>query len=153
MQKERPGGVTVEPDDHGLGRSRGGLTAKLHLTVEQGQKPMAIVTTTGQRAIPPQFEALLIRIRVPGVGPGRPRTVPGRIVCGTASAVNTEHLSELAPRIQLIPAPSGLPGYRAVHGDVPAVDVALLRAGAPSVHLGNSRVLQLQSVEERGGCC
>ncbi len=45
-QKEPPGGVTVEPADHGLGRSRGGLTTKPHLAVEQGQKPMSIVTST-----------------------------------------------------------------------------------------------------------
>ncbi|MFD1659177.1 hypothetical protein ACFSL4_13415 [Streptomyces caeni] len=36
-QKEPPGGVGVEPDDHGLGRSRGGLTTKLRLAVEQGR--------------------------------------------------------------------------------------------------------------------
>lgn len=29
------GGVDAEPDDHGLGRPRGGLTTKLHLAVEQ----------------------------------------------------------------------------------------------------------------------
>ena len=40
LQKEPPGGVTAEPADHGLGRSRGGLTTKLHLAVEQRQKPM-----------------------------------------------------------------------------------------------------------------
>ncbi|MEY9988600.1 transposase [Streptomyces sp. V4I8] len=39
LQKEPPGGVSVEPADHGLGRSRGGLTSKIHLAVEQGQKP------------------------------------------------------------------------------------------------------------------
>lgn len=49
LQKEPPGGVATEPDDHGLGRSRGGLTTKLHLAVEQGQKPMSIVITAGQR--------------------------------------------------------------------------------------------------------
>ncbi|WP_420918030.1 hypothetical protein [Streptomyces albus] len=49
MQAEPPGGLTVEPDDHGLGRSRGGLTTKLDLAVEQGQKPMSIVITAGQR--------------------------------------------------------------------------------------------------------
>jgi hypothetical protein len=38
LQKE-PGGVFTEPGDHGLGRSRGGFTTKLHLAVEQG-KPM-----------------------------------------------------------------------------------------------------------------
>ncbi len=49
LQAEPPGGLTVEPDDHGLGRSRGGLTTKLDLAVEQGQKPMSIVITAGQR--------------------------------------------------------------------------------------------------------
>ncbi|MFJ3338429.1 hypothetical protein [Streptomyces sp. NPDC086766] len=41
--------VAVEPDDHGIGRSRGGLASKLHVGVEQGQKPMSIVITAGQR--------------------------------------------------------------------------------------------------------
>lgn len=48
LQKEPPGGVFTEPDDHGLGRSRGGFTTKLHLAVEQGQTPMSIVVTAGQ---------------------------------------------------------------------------------------------------------
>jgi transposase len=39
-KKEPPGGSAAEPDDHGLGRSRGGLTTKLHLAVEQVQKPL-----------------------------------------------------------------------------------------------------------------
>ena len=36
--KELPGGVVDEPEDHALGRSRGGLTTKIHLSCEQGQK-------------------------------------------------------------------------------------------------------------------
>lgn len=71
--------MTVEPDDHGLGRSRGGLTTKLHLAVEQGQKPMSIVITAGQRGDSPQFEPVLNKIRVPRLGPGRPRTRPDRV--------------------------------------------------------------------------
>jgi len=47
---EPPGGVAVEPADHALGRSRGGLTTKLHLGCEQGQKPLSIVLTAGQWA-------------------------------------------------------------------------------------------------------
>ncbi len=35
LQAEPPGGVQNEPADHGLGRSRGGLTTKLHLACEQ----------------------------------------------------------------------------------------------------------------------
>jgi hypothetical protein len=51
--------VFVEPADHGLGRSRGGLTSKIHLAVEQGQKPLSVVITAGQRGDSPQFEAVL----------------------------------------------------------------------------------------------
>ncbi|MFD8762092.1 IS5 family transposase [Streptomyces mirabilis] len=85
-RKEPPGGVATEPDDHGLGRSRGGLTTKLHLAVEQGQKPMSIVITAGQRGDSPQFEVVLGRIRVPRPGPGRPRTLPERVRADKAYA-------------------------------------------------------------------
>lgn len=62
-----------------LGRSRGGLTTKLHLAVEQGQKPMSMVVTAGQRGDSPQFEPVLDKVRVPRMGPGRPRTRPDRV--------------------------------------------------------------------------
>lgn len=42
LQKEPSGGVFTEPGDHGLGRSRGGFTTKLHLAVEQGSAPAAV---------------------------------------------------------------------------------------------------------------
>lgn len=69
----------TEPDDHGLGRSRGGLTTKLHLAVEQAQKPMPLVITAGQRGDSPQFQVVLGRIRVPRIGAGRPRTRPDKV--------------------------------------------------------------------------
>jgi Putative transposase of IS4/5 family (DUF4096) len=50
LQKEPPGGVGTEPADHGLGRSRGGLTTKLHLACEQGRKPLSIVITPASGA-------------------------------------------------------------------------------------------------------
>ncbi len=75
-----------EPHDHGLGRSRGGFTTKLHLAVEQGQKPMAIVVTAGHRGDSPQFETVLERVRVPRPGPGRPRTRPTRVRADKAYA-------------------------------------------------------------------
>jgi hypothetical protein len=55
-QKESPGGVDTEPDDHGLGRSHGGLTTKLHLAVEQGQRPLSLLVTAGHRHDSPQFQ-------------------------------------------------------------------------------------------------
>jgi transposase len=87
LQREPPGGhTTAEPDDHGLGRSRGGLTTKLHLAVEQGQKPMSLVITAGQRGDSPQFGVVLGRIRVPRLGAGRPRTRPRRVRADKAYA-------------------------------------------------------------------
>jgi len=79
-QREPPGGVSAEPADHGLGRSRGGFSTKVHLACDQGQKPLAIVITAGQRGDSPQFQAVLERIRVPRLGPGRPRTRPERVL-------------------------------------------------------------------------
>ncbi len=56
LRKEPPGGIFVEPADHGLGRSRGGLISKIHLAVEQGQKPSSVVITAGQRGgSPPRW--------------------------------------------------------------------------------------------------
>ncbi|MFE6548406.1 IS5 family transposase [Streptomyces sp. NPDC057746] len=86
--------VATEPDHHGLGRSRGGLTTKLHLAVEQGQKPKSIVITAGQRRDSPQFEVVLGRIRVPRLGFGRPHTRPRRVRADKAyvSRKNRAHL-------------------------------------------------------------
>lgn len=76
--------MEVEPADHGLGRSRGGLTTKLHLAVEQGQRPLAILLTAGQRGDSPQFQHVMAAIRVPRLGPGRPRTRPTRVLADKA---------------------------------------------------------------------
>lgn len=84
--KGPPGGVFIEPCDHGLGRSRGGFTTKLHLAVEQGQKPLSIVITAGQRGDSPQFEPVLDKVRVPRLGPGRPRVRPDRVSADKAYA-------------------------------------------------------------------
>ncbi|MEU7016173.1 IS5 family transposase [Streptomyces sp. NPDC046385] len=81
-----PGGIFVEPGDHALGRSRGGFTTKLHLAVEQGQKPMSIVLTAGQHGDSPQFEPVLEKVRVPRIGPCRPRVRPNRVRADKAYA-------------------------------------------------------------------
>lgn len=78
-QKEPPGGTVTEPADHGLGRSRGGFTTKIHLAVEQGQKPLSLIVTAGQRGDSPQFVPVLEAIKVGRAGRGRPRTRPERV--------------------------------------------------------------------------
>jgi transposase len=86
--------VRHEPDDHGLGRSRGGLTTKIHLAVEHGQKPLSLVVTAGQRGDSPQFRPVLEAIRVPRAGGGRPRTRPDRVRTDKAysSRANRDYL-------------------------------------------------------------
>jgi len=80
-QKEPPG---PEPADHALGRSRGGLTTKFHLAAEQGQKPLAVIVTAGQRGDSPQFIPVLNKISVPRPHGGRPRTRPDRVLADKA---------------------------------------------------------------------
>lgn len=84
-QREPPGGAGApEPADHALGRSRGGLTVKFHLAVEQGQKPLAVIVTAGQRGDSPQFAVVLDAIAVARPAGGRPRTRPDRVLADKA---------------------------------------------------------------------
>jgi transposase len=80
-QKQPPGD---EPRDHALGRSRGGWTTKVHLACEQGRRVLSVVLTGGQRGDSPQFTAVLDRIRVARIGPGRPRTRPDHVLADKA---------------------------------------------------------------------
>ncbi|WPO76647.1 IS5 family transposase [Streptomyces sp. KN37] len=50
LQKEPPGGVFAEPDDHGLGRSRGGFTTKFHLAVRRARSETHVDRDPGRAA-------------------------------------------------------------------------------------------------------
>ncbi|MFJ9767257.1 IS5 family transposase [Streptomyces erythrochromogenes] len=65
--------------DEGLGRSRGGLTSKIHLAGEGGRRPLAMLITPGQWGDSPQLIPILERIRVKRPGGGRPRTRPDHL--------------------------------------------------------------------------
>jgi transposase len=57
-----------------LGRSRGGLTTKIHAACDARCQPLAFVLTAGQAGDCPQLPAVLDRIRVPSrIGPDRTR--------------------------------------------------------------------------------
>ncbi|UKY55569.1 IS5 family transposase [Streptomyces inhibens] len=73
-----------EPDDHALGRSRGGLTTKVHLVCDGRGRPDALLITPGQRHDSTCAQALLERIRVPRTGPGRPRRRPDHVIADKA---------------------------------------------------------------------
>jgi transposase len=57
----------------GLGRSRGGLTTKLHLLAEGHGRPLAKQVTPGQAADYKQVAPLLEKVSVARPGRGRPR--------------------------------------------------------------------------------
>lgn len=63
--------------DEGLGRSRGGLTSKIHLVGDGGRRPLLI--TPGQWGDAPQLIPVLERVRVARPGGGHPRTRPEQL--------------------------------------------------------------------------
>lgn len=63
-------------DGESLGRSRGGLTTKIHLSADGKCRPLSLIITPGQRADCTQFEPVMDKIRVPRLGTGRPRRLP-----------------------------------------------------------------------------
>ncbi|MET9647301.1 IS5 family transposase [Streptomyces syringium] len=72
----RPG--STAPDE-GPGRSRGGLTCKIHLAGEGGRRPLALLITPGQWGDAPQLIPVMGRIRVARLGGGHPRTRPDHL--------------------------------------------------------------------------
>lgn len=62
-----------------LGRSRGGLTTKVHLLADDRARPLTWLTSPGQRGDSPMLLPVLETLRVPRRGPGRPRRRPDRV--------------------------------------------------------------------------
>jgi hypothetical protein len=59
--------MTAEPADHGLGRSRSGLTTKIHLACEQGQKALTVIITARQRATARSSSRVLEAVNAPAI--------------------------------------------------------------------------------------
>ncbi|MEU8553724.1 IS5 family transposase [Streptomyces anthocyanicus] len=64
--------------------SRGGFTSKVHLSADGRCRPLSLVITPGQRADCTQFKPVLEKIRVPKLGPGRPRKKPDSLAADKA---------------------------------------------------------------------
>jgi len=72
-----------------LGRSRGGLTSKIHLVADSRCRPISRVTTGGHRHDSVAFEAVMAGIRIHRRGRGRPRTRPGHLLADKAYSSRT----------------------------------------------------------------
>ncbi|MFB6625699.1 transposase [Streptomyces sp. NPDC056374] len=77
-----------------MGRSRGGLTTKIHLASDARCRPLAFVLTDGQAVDAPAFAHVMARFRLPRRR-GRPRTRPDVVLADKAysSRAICEHLS------------------------------------------------------------
>ena len=60
------------------------MTTKIHLLADARCRPLARVVTAGQRHDSIAFEPLMRRLRIRRLGPGRPRTRPGRLLADKA---------------------------------------------------------------------
>ena len=69
----------IEPPDHGIGRSRGGLTSKIHHLVDGAGRPLVVLVVAGQAHDAPVFDHLMAHLCV---------TAPARASRGPAPTVS-----------------------------------------------------------------
>jgi len=67
-----------------LGRSRGGLSTKIHLAADRRCRPLTTLTTAGQRHDSIVFEMVLEKVHVLRPGRGRPRCRPVAVLADKA---------------------------------------------------------------------
>nr|WP_246339195.1 IS5 family transposase [Streptomyces lunaelactis] len=110
------GAPAGEPDWLAIGRSRGGLTTKIHLAADAHCRPLAFVLTAGQAGDAPSFAHVMARLRVPR-RLGRPRTRPDVVLADKAysSRAIREHLRKRRIRA-VIPVPTDQRGHRLRRG-------------------------------------
>ena len=82
--------VLAEPGDHAIGRSRGGLTTKVHALTDGRGRALVVLLSAGNVNDTSLFAPLLAALRVARAGPGRPRTRPDYVVAdkGYSSRAN-----------------------------------------------------------------
>lgn len=99
-----------------MGRSRGGLSTKTHLSCVPQCLPLSLKITAGQAGDSPQFIPVLEKIKVPGPA-GRPRTRPAAVAGDKAysSRKNRSHLRRRGIKA-VIPEPRDQAGHRKNRG-------------------------------------
>nr|WP_237773161.1 IS5 family transposase [Streptomyces luteocolor] len=112
----KKGAPAGEPGDHAIGRSRGGLTTKIHLAADGRCRPLAFFLTAGQTGDAPAFTHVMSRLRVPRPF-GRPRTRPDLVLGDQAysSRAIRDHLRKRGIRA-VIPERADQQANRRQHG-------------------------------------
>ncbi|WKU02055.1 IS5 family transposase [Micromonospora soli] len=119
-------------DGEAIGRSRGGLSTKIHLAVDGRGRPLSILLTPGQAGDNPQLLALLDAIRVNEPGPGRPRKRPDVLIADKGYAHDSTRRALRSRGIRhVIPERSDQVARRAAKGSnggrPPAFDKAIYK--------------------------
>lgn len=119
-------------EGEGLGRSRGGLTSKIHLAVDGRGRPMSILVTPGQAGDNPELLPLLDQVSVRPVGSGRPRNRPRQVIADKAYSHPSTRRALRARRIAFTcPERSDQIAYRKTKGSAggrpPAFDKEIYR--------------------------
>jgi transposase len=105
------------PDREGLGRSRGGVSTKIHLAADLRCRPIARVISAGQRHDTLAFTAVMAQIRIPHSRGGRARTRPDRVLADKAYSTRKIRTSLRRRRIKAtIPEPSNQIAGRLARG-------------------------------------
>lgn len=109
---------SFESVDHGLGRSRGGLSTKIHQLVDGRGNPLVIAVTAGQAGDSPMLKYLLADLVVAPLGrPGRPRTRPAALLGDKAYSSRANRVLLRSRRIKtVIPQPSDQVAHRQRRG-------------------------------------
>lgn len=106
-----------EPADHAVGRSRGGLSTKIHALVDGNGRPLVLLVAPGQGGDAPMFPHLMSHLKINRAGPGRPRTRPD-CVRGDKAYSSRAIRTQLRDRAitAVIPQPSDQIGHRKRRG-------------------------------------
>lgn len=97
-----------------MGRSRGGLSTKIHLAADARCRPVSRVLSAGQRHDSVAFDAVMSKVRIARRSRGRPRTRPDRVLADKAYSNKTIRGSLRKRGIKAtIPQPSDQIAHRA----------------------------------------
>lgn len=122
------------PDRHRLdeapGRSRGGLTCKLHLAGEGGRRPLAFIITPGQWGDAPQMIPVFEQIRVPRPGSRHPPLA-------LTTSAETSPIRPAATAVTCGDARSSTP-FRRGGTSAPTADVEVVRVADRPASIGRS---------------
>jgi len=95
----------MEPSDHAIGRSRGGLSTKVHQLVDGRGRPLVVALTPGQAGDSTMLQPLLAQLAVSRLGRGRPRTRPAALIGdkayssrGTRAMLRTRGIKAVIPQ-------------------------------------------------------